>query len=136
MTGVQTCALPILSSVRDSDRILGMLSSKTKRAIEGGEPIKEHLLITRYNPNRVDSGQMLSLDDIREILRIELIGVIPESESVLDASNQGLPAIHLKGTEVSEAYSDVVARFLGEDRPMRFIEAVKPGFFKRIFGGR
>ena len=127
---------PEVSSVRDSDRILGILASKTRRAIEGREPVKEHLLITRYNPNRVDSGQMLSLDDIREILRIELIGVIPESESVLDASNQGLPAIHLKGTEVSEAYSDVVARFLGEDRPMRFIEAVKPGFFKRIFGGR
>ena len=127
---------PEVSSVRDSDRILGILASKTRRAIEGREPVKEHLLITRYNPNRVDSGQMLSLDDIREILRIELIGVIPESESVLDASNQGLPAIHLKGTEVSEAYSDVVARFLGEERPMRFIEAVKPGFFKRIFGGR
>jgi septum site-determining protein MinD len=127
---------PEVSSVRDSDRILGILSSKTKRAIEGKEPIKEHLLITRYNPNRVDTGQMLSLSDIQEILRIELIGVVPESESVLDASNQGLPAVHLKGTDVAEAYMDVVARFLGEDKPMRFTEAVKPGFFKRIFGGR
>ncbi|MFZ2990909.1 septum site-determining protein MinD [Ideonella sp.] len=125
---------PEVSSVRDSDRILGMLASKTKRAIEGREPIKEHLLITRYNPSRVMGGQMLSLDDIQEILRIELIGVIPESESVLDASNQGLPAVHLKGTDVSEAYQDVVARFLGEDKPMRFIDAAKPGFFKRIFG--
>jgi septum site-determining protein MinD len=127
---------PEVSSVRDSDRILGILSSKTKRAIEGREPIKEHLLITRYNPSRVDSGQMLSLADIQEILRIELIGVIPESESVLDASNQGLPAIHLKGTSVAEAYQDVVGRFLGEDRPLRFTEAVKPGLFKRLFGGR
>lgn len=127
---------PEVSSVRDSDRILGILSSKTKRAIEGGTPIKEHLLITRYNPSRVDTGQMLSLSDIQEILRIDLIGVIPESESVLDASNQGLPAIHLKETEVSEAYQDVVARFCGEERPMRFTEAVKPGFFKRLFGGR
>lgn len=75
---------PEVSSVRDSDRILGMLSSKTKRAIEGKEPIKEHLLITRYNPARVVEGQMLSLDDIQDILRIPLIGVIPESESVLD----------------------------------------------------
>ena len=125
---------PEVSSVRDSDRILGMLSSKTKRAMEGGTPIKEHLLITRYNPNRVQDGQMLSLEDIQDILRIPLIGVIPESESVLQASNQGTPAINLAQTDVSEAYKDVVARFLGEDRPMRFIDAQKPGFFKRIFG--
>ncbi|ARN18534.1 septum site-determining protein MinD [Piscinibacter gummiphilus] len=127
---------PEVSSVRDSDRILGMLSSKTKRAIEGQDPIKEHLLITRYNPSRVVGGQMLSLEDIQEILRTPLIGVVPESESVLDASNQGLPAIHLKDTDVAEAYKDVVARFLGEERPMRFTDAEKPGFFKRLFGGR
>jgi septum site-determining protein MinD len=125
---------PEVSSVRDSDRILGMLNSKTKRAIEGLEPIKEHLLITRYNPNRVEGGQMLSLDDIHEILRVKLIGVIPESESVLNASNQGVPAIHLQGTDVSEAYRDVIDRFLGEDKPLRFIDADKPGFFKRLFG--
>jgi septum site-determining protein MinD len=127
---------PEVSSVRDSDRILGMLSSKTKRAIEGKEPVKEHLLITRYNPNRVEGGQMLSLDDIHEILRTPLIGVIPESESVLQASNQGAPAIHLQGTDVAEAYKDVVARFLGEDKPMRFTEAVKPSWFKRVFGAK
>jgi septum site-determining protein MinD len=127
---------PEVSSVRDSDRILGMLASKTKRAIEGKEPIKEHLLVTRYNPNRVQGGQMLSLDDIQEILRIELIGVIPESENVLEASNQGVPAIHLKGADVSEAYKDVVRRFLGEQRPMRFVDAQKPSFFKRVFGAR
>lgn len=127
---------PEVSSVRDSDRILGMLSSKTKRAIEGKEPIKEHLLITRYNPTRVQDGQMLSLEDIQDILRIPLIGVIPESESVLQASNQGTPAVHLEGTDVAEAYKDVVDRFLGEDKPLRFIDAQKPGLFKRIFGGR
>jgi septum site-determining protein MinD len=127
---------PEVSSVRDSDRILGILASKTKRAIEGKEPVKEHLLITRYNPTRVVGGQMLSLEDVQEILRIPLIGVIPESETVLDASNQGLPAVHLKGTDVSEAYKDVVARFLGEQRPMRFVDAQRPGFFRRMFGGR
>ncbi|MEY4563719.1 MAG: hypothetical protein RLZZ618_2996 [Pseudomonadota bacterium] len=127
---------PEVSSVRDSDRILGMLNSKTKRAIEKREPIKEHLLITRYNPARVEGGQMLSLEDIHDILRIKLIGVIPESEVVLNASNQGLPAVHMEGSDVSDAYKDVVARFLGEDKPMRFVDAVKPGFFKRIFGGR
>ena len=127
---------PEVSSVRDSDRILGMLGSKTQRAIDGAEPIKEHLLITRYNPNRVQDGQMLSLTDVQEILRIPLIGVIPESHTVLDASNQGLPAIHMKGTDVAEAYGDVIERFLGHERPLRFIEAEKPGFFKRLFGGR
>ncbi len=80
---------PEVSSVRDSDRILGMLSSKTLRAIQGAEPIKEHLLITRYNPNRVQEGQMLSLEDIKDILRIPLIGVIPESELEIRGSAEG-----------------------------------------------
>jgi septum site-determining protein MinD len=127
---------PEVSSVRDSDRILGMLSSKTLRAIQGLEPIKEHLLITRYNPNRVEEGQMLSLDDIQDILRIPLIGVIPESEVVLQASNQGVPAVHLIQTDVSEAYKDLISRFLGEDVPLRFTQASKPSLLKRIFGGR
>jgi septum site-determining protein MinD len=125
---------PEVSSVRDSDRILGMLGSKTKRAMDSAEPIKEHLIITRYNPMRVEDGQMLSLQDIQDILRIPLMGVVPESETVLQASNQGTPAIHIENTDVSEAYKDVVARFLGEERPMRFTEAPKSGFLKRLFG--
>ncbi len=127
---------PEVSSVRDSDRILGMLSSKTLRAIEGREPVKEHLLITRYDPARVEEGQMLSLADVHEILRIPLIGVIPESESVLQASNQGVPVIHMNDTDIAEAYKDLVARFVGEDRPMRFIEAAKPSLLKRLFSRR
>jgi septum site-determining protein MinD len=127
---------PEVSSVRDSDRILGMLSSRTQRAIDGREPVKEHLLITRYNPNRVADGQMLSLEDIQDILRIPLIGVIPESQAILQGSNQGLPAIYLKGTDVAGAYDDVVERFLGKtDLPLRFTQAQKPGFFKRLLGG-
>ncbi|RKP56640.1 septum site-determining protein MinD [Pararobbsia silviterrae] len=127
---------PEVSSVRDSDRILGILASKTKRAIEGKDPIKEHLLITRYNPKRVVEGEMLSLGDIQEILRIDLIGVIPESESVLHASNQGVPAIHIDNSDVSESYKDVVTRFLGEQKPMRFTDYQKPGLLSRIFGGK
>jgi septum site-determining protein MinD len=127
---------PEVSSVRDSDRILGILSSKTKRAIESRDPIKEHLLITRYNPKRVADGEMLSLTDIQEILRIPMIGVVPESESVLHASNQGVPAVHLDGTDVAEAYKDIVARFLGEDKPMRFTDYQKPGLLSRLFGGK
>ena len=127
---------PEVSSVRDSDRVLGMLGSKTQRAIDGADPVKEHLLITRYNPGRVAEGQMLSLEDIQEILRIDLLGVIPESEAVLRASNQGLPAVYLEGTDVAGAYSDVVDRFLGEQKPMRYTSAEKQGFFKRLFGSR
>lgn len=126
---------PEVSSVRDSDRILGILASKSRRAMENREPVREHLLITRYSPTRVDKGEMLSVDDVKEILRIPLIGVIPESQAVLQASNAGSPAIHLKGSDVAEAYSDVVARFLGEERPMRFVEAPKVGLLKRLFGG-
>lgn len=127
---------PEVSSVRDSDRILGILSSKTKRAAEGKDPIKEHLLITRYSPNRVSEGEMLSLEDIGEILRIKLIGVVPESEAVLHASNQGLPAVHLDGTDVAEAYKDIVGRFLGEDKALRFTEYQKPGLLQRLFGSK
>ncbi|VFR17474.1 Septum site-determining protein MinD [plant metagenome] len=127
---------PEVSSVRDSDRILGILAAKSRRAIEGDEPVKEFLLLTRYNPKRVADGEMLSRQDIEDILRIKLIGVVPESEDVLQASNQGLPAIHLKETDVSQAYQDVVARYLGEDKALRFTEYEKPGLLKRLFGGK
>jgi septum site-determining protein MinD len=124
---------PEVSSVRDSDRILGILSAKTKKAKDGIEPIKSHLLITRYNPNRAESGEMLSIKDIEDILHIPLIGVIPESKDVLQASNTGSPVINTKGTNVSDAYWDFVERFLGEDREFRFINVEKKSFLKRIF---
>lgn len=127
---------PEVSSVRDSDRILGILAAKSRRAERGEEPIKEYLLLTRYSPKRVAEGEMLSLRDIEDILRIKLIGVIPESESVLQASNQGIPAIHLRDTDVAAAYQDVITRYLGEDLPLRFTEYEKPGLFKRLFGGK
>ena len=79
---------------------------------------------------------MLSYKDVQELLRVPLLGVVPESESVLHASNQGTPAIHLKGTDVAEAYTDIVARYLGENRPMRFVDYEKPGLLKRLFGGK
>ncbi len=127
---------PEVSSVRDSDRILGIIQAKSRRAQNGGEPVKEHLLITRYSPKRVEAGEMLSYTDVQEILRIPMIGIIPESESVLHASNQGNPAIHMTGSDVSEAYGDVVSRFLGQDVPLRFTTYEKPNLFKRMFGGK
>lgn len=126
---------PEISSVRDSDRILGILSSKSRRAEQGGEPIKESLVVTRYNPKRVDTGDMLSIEDIEDILRIPLIGVIPESDDVIQASNTGQPIIHQQESNVAQAYADIVARYLGEEKPMRFTTAEKTGFFSRLFGG-
>ncbi|MBA2352076.1 MAG: septum site-determining protein MinD [Burkholderiales bacterium] len=124
---------PEVSSVRDSDRILGILQAKSKRAEDGAEPVKEHLLITRYSPKRVALGEMLSVEDVQEILRVPLIGVIPESEQVLQASNSGSPVVHANGCDVAEAYKDVVARFLGEEHQIRFTEVEKRGFFQRLF---
>ena len=125
---------PEVSSVRDSDRILGILQSKSRKS-EQGEQVKEHLLITRYSPERVEKGEMLSVQDICDILRIPLIGVIPESQNVLQASNAGSPVIHQGDAIAAEAYKDVIARLLGENREMRFLDAEKKGFFKKLFGG-
>lgn len=125
---------PEVSSVRDSDRILGILSSKTKRAIEGPEPIREHLLITRYDRERVEKGDMLSVQDIKDILAIPLIGIIPESKAVLKASNTGTPVILDELSDAGLTYDDAIARFLGESRPMRFLQPEKKGLFKRLFG--
>lgn len=126
---------PEVSSVRDSDRILGMLSSKSRRAEQGKDAIKEHLLLTRYNPERVEKGEMLSVEDVKEILAIELIGVIPESQAVLNASNSGQPVILDKDSDAGQAYLDTVARLLGEEVPFRFLTVEKKGLLKRIFGG-
>ena len=125
---------PEVSSVRDSDRILGILGAKSKRAEEGLDPIKEHLVVTRYSPNRVESGEMLSIEDIQELLGIKLLGIIPESPAVLQASNAGIPVVRDEASNSGQAYRDLVARFLGEDRPMRFMEAEKKGLLKRLFG--
>ncbi|MGE5155189.1 MAG: septum site-determining protein MinD [Bdellovibrio bacteriovorus] len=126
---------PEVSSVRDSDRMLGILSSKSKRAETNAEPIREYLLLTRYDPLRVQSGEMLSVKDVQEILSLSLLGVIPESKAVLNASNSGVPVILDRETDAGQAYGDAVARYLGEDVPHRFIEAQKKGFFSRLFGG-
>jgi len=125
---------PEVSSVRDSDRILGLLSSKTRRAETGAEPVVQHLLLTRYNPTRVAAGDMMSIDDVKEILGIEVLGVIPESEGVLAASNAGVPVILDDTSNAGHAYDDAVARLLGDVRPMRFLDAPKKGILSRLFG--
>ncbi|MEE2769941.1 MAG: septum site-determining protein MinD [Pseudomonadota bacterium] len=122
-------ANPETSSIRDSDRIIGLLSSKTYRAENDLPPIKESLLITRYNPSRVEDGNMLSVEDIREFLSIPLLGVIPECQSVLDASNTGNPVVSNQKSDAGQAYMDAVNRFLGESIPMRFTSNQKKGFW-------
>ena len=125
---------PEVSSVRDSDRILGLLASKTERA-EKGNRVKEHLLLTRYSPRRVAAGEMLSVADVKDILGLDVIGVVPESTDVLSASNAGTPVILNEGSDVSAAYTDAVERLLGTELPLRFVDEPKKGFFARMFGG-
>jgi len=125
---------PEVSSVRDSDRILGLLASKTRRA-ENGERVAEHLLLTRYSPARVESGEMLSVTDVEEVLGLKTIGVIPESGDVLNASNKGEPVILDLESTAGQAYDDAVARLMGEERPMRFTQMEKKGFLSKLFGG-
>jgi septum site-determining protein MinD len=125
---------PEVSSVRDSDRILGMLASRSRRAERSEPPVEEYLLLTRYSPERVAKGEMLSVGDVQEILSVQLLGVIPESESVLKASNTGTPVILDAESIAGRAYGDAVARFLGEQREMRFHKAEKKSLLRSIFG--
>ena len=127
---------PEVSSVRDSDRMLGLLASKSRRAEKGEDAIKEHLLLTRYNPERVSNGEMLGVEDVKEILAVTLLGVIPESQAVLKASNQGVPVILDDQSDAGQAYSDAVDRLLGKTVEHRFLDVEKKGFFERLFGGR
>lgn len=126
---------PEVSSVRDSDRVLGIIASKSRRAEQGQTPVKEHLLLTRYAPERVEKGEMMSVADVEEILGIKVIGVIPESPDVLASSNSGVPVILDEQSDAGQAYADAVARLLGEERPMRFLEPRKKGLLQRLFGG-
>lgn len=126
---------PEVSSVRDSDRILGVLQSRSRRAERGETPVKEHLLLTRYDPARVERGEMLKVEDVLEILAIPLLGIIPESQSVLKASNLGMPVILDGESPAGKAYGDAVGRFLGETIEHRFTRPEKRGIFGRLLWG-
>lgn len=126
---------PEVSSVRDSDRIIGMLDSKTEKA-ERGERVEKHLLLTRFDPGRASRGEMLNVDDVLEILSIPLLGIIPESEEVLRASNIGSPVTLASPTgPAARAYFDAARRLNGEK-----VEIVVPierkGLMNRLFGRR
>jgi septum site-determining protein MinD len=115
--------------------MVGLLSSKSKRAEEGEAPIKQHLLITRYDTDRVKLGEMLKVDDVLEMLALPLLGVIPESKSVLQASNTGTPVILEDRSVAGEAYRDAVARFMGEQIEYRFASE-KTGLLSKFGFGR
>jgi septum site-determining protein MinD len=124
---------PEVSSVRDSDRMIGILTSKSKRAERNEEPIKQHVLITRYDIERVNRGEMLKVDDVLEMLALPLLGVIPESRSVLQASNTGTPVILDDASPAGLAYRDAVARFLGEQMEFRFVNPQPKGLWDGLF---
>lgn len=127
---------PEISSVRDSDRIIGILQSRTKHVVEGTGSVREHLVISRYNPERAAAHEMMDIDTIsNDILKVPLLGVIPESQTVLKASNEGQPVIHYSNSAAGQCYDDIVARFLGEERPLRHIDVKKKSFLQRWFGG-
>lgn len=123
---------PEVSSVRDSDRILGVIQAKSRRAEMGLEPVQEHLLLTRYDTDRVERGEMLKVEDVLEILAIPLLGVIPESPAVLKASNVGMPVVLDDKSSAGTAYADAVSRFLGDKVEHRFMRPEKKGFFDRL----
>lgn len=126
---------PEVSSVRDSDRVLGLLNSKTKRAEqEGSEPIKAQVLLTRYDKARIEKGEMMTVEDVLEILAVPLLGIIPESPAVLKASNVGVPVVLDEPSSASLAYEDAVARLIGEQVEMRLDGERKPGLLRRLFG--
>jgi septum site-determining protein MinD len=124
---------PEVSSVRDSDRMIGILTSKSKRAERNEDPIKQHVLITRYDIERVNRGEMLKVDDVLEMLALPLLGVIPESRSVLQASNTGTPVILDDASPAGLAYRDAVARFLGEQMEYRFVNPQPKGLWDGLF---
>ena len=126
---------PEVSSVRDSDRIIGLLDSKTDKA-EKGQSVEKHILITRYDAARAARGEMLNIEDVLEILSTPLLGIIPESEAVLRASNIGSPVTIGNVTSApARAYHDAARRLQGEMIPMT-IPNDRKGLFDKLFGRR
>ncbi len=128
-------ANPEISSVRDSDRIIGLLDAKTERA-KNGQEVEKHLLITRYDAARAGTGEMLEIDDVSDILSIPLLGIIAESKDVLSASNLGIPiTLSDKKSESAKAYNDAARRLLGEEIEIKVPSKKRRGF-AGWFGGR
>ena len=126
---------PEVSSVRDSDRIIGLLDAKTEKAARG-ERVDKHLLITRYDQARAGRGEMLKTDDVLDILSVPLLGIIPESEQVLRASNLGQPVTLANPLSApARAYNDAARRLMGDNLAIN-VPLERFNLLGRIFGGR
>jgi septum site-determining protein MinD len=126
---------PEVSSVRDSDRIIGLLDSKTLLA-EKGERVQKHLLLTRFDSARAGRGEMLNVEDVLEILSIPLLGIIPESTEVLRASNLGSPVtLNNPLCAPARAYFDAAKRLNGEALEI-VVPSDRKGLFGKLFGRR
>jgi septum site-determining protein MinD len=126
---------PEVSSVRDSDRALGLLNSKTQRAEQSGaEPVKAQVLLTRHDAQRIAKGEMMTVEDVLEILAVPLLGIIPESPAVLRASNVGTPIVLDEPSAAGAAYEDAVARLVGETVEMRVAKDRRPSILRRLLG--
>ncbi|PVE24940.1 septum site-determining protein MinD [Microvirga sp. KLBC 81] len=127
---------PEVSSVRDADRIIGMLDSKTEKA-ENGERIEKHLLLTRYDAARAQRGDILKVQDVLEILSVPLLGIIPESKEVLRTSNIGEPVtIGSPDSAPARAYLEAAARLKGETKSPAPVPAETTRFLGKLFTRR
>ncbi len=123
---------PDVSAVRDADRVIGIIDAKSEKA-KNGEEVLKHVIINRLNPEMVDSGSMLGVEDVLNILALPLIGVIPDDASIITSTNKGEPIYYDKDSIAAVAYHNIAKRVLGEEVPFLDLK-FKKGFFKRLFG--
>ncbi len=121
---------PEVSSVRDADRVIGIIDAKSRKAKEGGE-VKKHIIINRLKPEMVEKGDMLSTEDVLKILALPLIGIVPEDEKIISSTNTGEPVIY-GNSQASQAYKNISKRILGEEVPFMELKS-KKGLFRRLF---
>ncbi|MBN2782695.1 MAG: septum site-determining protein MinD [Campylobacterales bacterium] len=124
---------PEVSSIRDSDRAIGILDSKSQRVKDGSE-VDKFLIINRIDAKMVQSGEMLKSDDILEILSIPLIGKIPEDRGIIEASNQGRPIVLFENSKAGQAYKRIAKRLCGEKVDFVDVESETTGFMQKIKG--
>ncbi len=123
---------PDVSSVRDADRVIGIIDAKSEKA-KNGEEVEKHIIINRIKPEMVEAGNMLSIDDVLSILALPLIGVVPDDENIISSTNMGVPIIYKENSKAAESYRRICRRVLGEEIEFLDMKA-KKGFFSSIKG--
>lgn len=122
---------PDVSSVRDADRVIGIIDAKSLKAQQGGE-VRKDIIINRIKPDLVQKGDMLSVDDVLKILALPLIGVVLDDEKVISSTNTGEPVVRDMKSKSGEAYRRIAKRILGEE--VEYMELKSKGFFGKIKG--